>query len=668
IEFMWTEAGPGESPRAAGATHRARKREADWIARRIRQMLEDEEALVVDEHNGQPRPVRQGDVTILFRALSDVQVYEEALSKRGIDYYLVGGHAFYAQQEIFDLVNLFRVLASACDDVALAGVLRSPMFSLKDETLFWLCRGQEDDGLAYGLFAAEPPSELDEEQRDRVHFARDTLTHLRSIKDRVPIAELLREMLRLTAYDAILLGEYLGERKLANVHKILDQARAMDRAGFFTVDDFAEQLSEFVASQPREPLAATQPEASDVVRLMTIHQAKGLEFPVVFVPDLDRRSHAASSGVAFEDELGPVVRLPADEGSQPIGAYDLWRVAHDEAERRESDRLFYVATTRAADYLVLSSSVFNLEEPSGRWLKMLADRFDLENGSLKSELPPGYNLPKVRVTREAPATTTPAEKTSKRAPVAEALQALARSDASEDASIAMRTRPIAPDAGARIEYSFSRLSGAFSRDEQTTSDSLETPAWVPDSAAQLGTLVHNVLANVDFGSAADVANIVEREAARSAIDAGDIVQEAHELCQRLLSAPLATQISRAKQLKREVEFLLRWPPNSSGECDRIVRGYIDCIYQDAEDMWHVVDYKTNRTAAKDVSLTAEHYRMQMGVYALAVEQSLGKPPASLTLYFLRPQIAFEIDWDDAARRNTIEIVNDAIERDIQGSG
>ena len=81
--------------------------------------------------------------------------------------------------------------------------------------------------------------ELDDEQRTCVAFAAGTLAHLRRIKDRVPIAKLLSEVLRITAYDAILLGKYLGERKLANVHKIMEQARTMDRAGFFTLDDLA---------------------------------------------------------------------------------------------------------------------------------------------------------------------------------------------------------------------------------------------------------------------------------------------------------------------------------------------------------------------------------------------------------------------------------------------
>ena len=88
----------------------------------------------------------------MFRALTNVEYYEEALRDHNIDYYLVGGHAFYAQQEIFDIVNLLRAVASPCDEVSLVGVLRSPMFGIIDETLYRLVQASKD-GLAGGFGA-----------------------------------------------------------------------------------------------------------------------------------------------------------------------------------------------------------------------------------------------------------------------------------------------------------------------------------------------------------------------------------------------------------------------------------------------------------------------------------------------------------------------------------
>ena len=112
-----------------------------------------------------------------------------------------------------------------------------------------------------------------------------------------------------TGYDALLLAEFLGERKLANLHKLIEQARQFDAAGIFTLADFITQLAQFVARQPDEPLAATQPESINAVRLMSIHQSKGLEFPVVVVVDLDRPRRGPTGAVAFTPQLGPMVRF-----------------------------------------------------------------------------------------------------------------------------------------------------------------------------------------------------------------------------------------------------------------------------------------------------------------------------------------------------------------------
>ncbi len=312
VEFIWPNARRHrqEAKRAAGrgaATGgrvdcAADSRNARWPAS---SWWHEEDRWKMDRAT----PCRQGDIAILFRAMSDVQHYEEALRRYGIDYYLVGGHAFYAQQEIYDVVNLLRSLVSPADQISLAGALRSPMFALDDETLYWL--GQHPQGLAAGLFADRLPAELTAAQRAACRVCGATLRQLRECKDRMPIASLLNEALALTGYDATLLGEFLGERKLANLRKLIEQARTFDRSGVLGLADFIVQLAEFVAKQPREPLAATHPEDADVVRLMTIHQAKGLEFPVVFVPDISRTKHGEDEAAVWDAELGPLVKLPA---------------------------------------------------------------------------------------------------------------------------------------------------------------------------------------------------------------------------------------------------------------------------------------------------------------------------------------------------------------------
>jgi ATP-dependent helicase/nuclease subunit A len=619
-------------------------------------MLDASEKIVYDTEAA--RAVRPGDVALLFRALSNVELYEEALRRYGIDYYLVGGRAFYAQQEIFDLLNLLRALCSPCDQVSLAGVLRSPFFGLLDETLFWLAR--HPDGLCGGLFADDLPAELDPRQRGPVESAAAVLRELRAMKDRVPIAQLIGEVLSRTGYDAILLAEFLGERKLANLRKLIEQARSFDRSGVFTLADFITQLSQFVARQPDEPLAATHPESSEVVRLMTIHQAKGLEFPVVVVPDVDRARRGSLTSVAFTPQLGPMVKY-----RDTRSGFDLHMLAEADEDRAELVRLLYVATTRAADYLILSAGLRELGSARGPWMELLQQRFDLSSGELRARLPDGYREPKVRVTSTEPPLDARASSARVRPGLGE-LVAEARQTAERGAGrVPQYLAPVPPDAAARRQYSFSRLTGALhERDLPRRADALPSDeSWEPPAVdpVGLGTLVHAVLAEIDFADPGDVPAVVRRHAQRHLPEGEDGLDEPIELVRRFLASPRAAEVAAAEEVYRELEFLLAWPPGNGGEWDgRYLQGFIDCLYRDAAGAWHLVDYKTNRVTAATLAAVAADYEMQMLLYALAAESVLGRPPAELALSFLRPGLEHHFSWDDTSRRRVVELVDRAL--------
>src|SRR5205807_6264277 len=131
--------------------------------------------------------------------------------------------------------------------------------------------------------------------------------------------------------------EPLGDRKLANLWKLLDLARTFDRSGLFGLAEFIDRLGDLVQNQLREEQAATQPEKADVVRLMTIHQAKGLEFPVVIVPDVVATVGGSAQPVArWDADLGCVVRPPTDEEPAPFPAF-AWNVWKCRNELEDAD-------------------------------------------------------------------------------------------------------------------------------------------------------------------------------------------------------------------------------------------------------------------------------------------------------------------------------------------
>jgi ATP-dependent helicase/nuclease subunit A len=621
-------------------------------------MLDSGERIVWDQEAfkaGKPatRPVRAGDVALLFRALTDVEYYEEALRRYGIDYYLVGGHAFYAQQEVFDLLNLLRALESPCDHLSLLGALRSPFFNLLDETIFWLAR--HPDGLFAGLSCESPPSEIDKAQKIQVEFAAKTLSELRAMKDRVPIARLINVALDCTAYDAVLLAEFLGERKLANLYKLIDQARSFDQSGMFTLSDFIAQLAEFIARQPKEPLAATQSETMDVVRLMTIHQAKGLEFPVVVVPDMSWSQRGPDSRTAFTPELGPMVK----DDKSTVG-YHLFSLAEKEEAEAEIIRLLYVAATRAADYLILSSGLDKPGEIKGPWMELLLRRFDLFTGKSLEAAPPDQ-LVKVTLSRP-PLKSEPSEASSRQS-LNKILEKAEKKAKNGEGRLPKYLAPVPPDRAARRQFSFSRLSGAL---HEWTSASIVTLPETEDylepalDPLGLGTLIHAALEEIDFAIPGDFAEIIRRHASLhlACEDCPDVnLTEPIEMIGRFLASPRAAQIAAAREVHRELEFLLAWPPGNPQSGGRYLQGFIDCLYRDPTGHWRIIDYKTNNITAKSLRQEAAKYEMQMLVYALAAEKILKQPPVELALCFLRPGLEYHFDWNDNARKRVVEMVD-----------
>ncbi len=189
-----------------------------------------------------------------------------------------------------------------------------------------------------------------------------------------------------------------------------------------TLADFVARLRTDYRNPPREDEAATTDEAGEAVRLMTIHQAKGLEFPIVVLPDLNRKPPASRAPITFQPDLGPILKPPEDdsivesrEGGESLG-YLLQKQIELREEETEALCLFYVATTRARDALVLSAGMAPDEAPVSPALKLLAGRFDLATGACRTELPLGCNPPSLRVVDQEPAplgTTTHHSKRSR---------------------------------------------------------------------------------------------------------------------------------------------------------------------------------------------------------------------------------------------------------------
>lgn len=676
IEFMFStppDGDPAEEGEAEESTTSetagvaGKRREAEWVARRIQSLLNDKVPRI-RERNRQTgevtlRPVERKDVVILFRAMSDVQYYESALRDLHLDYYVVGGRAFYAQQEVFDLANLCQALDDPDDEVSLIGVLRSPFFSLQDDCLYAL---RQRPGSLGDALQSPPPEWLPEDQQDQLRFAGRVWQELRAAKDRLGAAELLNLAIARTGYDASLLLEFLGSRKLANLGKLIEQARQFDKSGLFTLTDFVDRLRDAVGEEAQEAPAALHPESSNVLRLMSIHQSKGLEFPVVVVADMDRRGNDRSPDVQLDSELGPLLSLGEKFGvrRENLGLKMFQRREQTES-LAETLRLLYVATTRAADLLILSA---HLKQP-GRfthpWLKLLATRFDLETGQVRTAPDArGYSplakysskIPAIFVHHTAPTTIA----TTKSETVSE----LRLSELIESVQSATPAAPpelwgvLPPDIRAPRTFSVSKLETISTPTLEIEQDeaAILLPLVVnePDDgstqtfeelqrgeADQLGTLVHAAIERLQPQAPLPARELIQRSlAVLKRPPRAELIDQAVSCIENFLTSKTFAEMRTGRRLFRELEWSL---PVS----EHVLTGKIDCLYQTSTGEWVLVDYKTNVWPSAD-RLTAfvETYHFQMALYCAAIHRWLGQMPDRVELVGVRggsPSVGIPLD-------------------------
>ncbi|MEW6211669.1 MAG: UvrD-helicase domain-containing protein, partial [Acidobacteriota bacterium] len=339
-----------------------RQAEARLIARRIKEIISGDE--IVHGEDGRLRRAEPGDFALLFQASTYFEIYEQALADAGLPYVTTAGRGFYDRQEIVDLSNLLGFLASPIDNLRLAAALRSPLFALSDETLLRLRRRH---GLLWDALGDESTAMTDDE-RERVEFARKVLTRLRERAGRMSAADLITAALEETGYLATLMMLPGGERRVANVEKFIEQARALPR---LTLLEMVERIEDLKFREAREGEATV--EESGAVRIMTVHKAKGLEFPVVWIVDASYGGGRDRDLATAHQEFGLAVAVKVDgaeaDDLQPA-FFKMVKLVEARAEQSEKKRLLYVAATRARDLMIVSGALRYLRGDD--WLARLA--------------------------------------------------------------------------------------------------------------------------------------------------------------------------------------------------------------------------------------------------------------------------------------------------------
>ncbi|HEY6012007.1 MAG TPA: UvrD-helicase domain-containing protein [Nitrospirota bacterium] len=314
------------------------------------------------------RPADYGDCAILIQSRTRLKEYEAALQSEGIPYRVVGGIGFYEEDEIQAVMNVLFFLWNRDDSFALAAALKSPLFGLTDQDLFDLMR---DNGPLPDALQSRQPSSA------------EMLRGWQRIAGLTPLAELIRVIINET-------GAYIrfGRRNpqaIFNIDKLLDTAREFDRRGYTTLQDFVEWVKNIQRNEQREAAADMNlPGFQRAVSIMTVHKAKGLEFPIVFLPAMAQFPRSLSIGPeALIEEADGVRRMAIKRPDNPVYE-DLWKGDNGEQGEltREHQRLLYVAMTRARDHLIMTGAHGNGKTAvrQNTWLEYLHRDIPMQHG------------------------------------------------------------------------------------------------------------------------------------------------------------------------------------------------------------------------------------------------------------------------------------------------
>jgi len=606
------------------------------LAHRLRQL-----------HDGEN--VGWGEVTLLFRAATGFPTYEDALERAGIPFVTVAGRGFYDRPEVRDLLNGLAALADPTDDLALAGLLRSPAFALTDVALYLLrwrpevgrqgngrARGPRGQGAHASVSPCPPVSlsscplwdalhgpldHLGPDDAVRARWAREVIAELHGLAGRTTVGDLLGRFLDGTHYRAAM---YLagGHRLCRNVDKLLADAH---RSGLVSVGEFLEYVQSLRDVAAREGEAPVEVEGA--IQLMTVHKAKGLEFPVVVIADAAHAAAGPPQPILVSSDLGVVLRLREEKALPAI--YRLASLRDADQEDAESRRLLYVAATRAQEKLIVSGHVKAKRDSTLQlrgWLAWLGKVIGLDQAQLPNPITAPLTLDLDWNGGPLACVVHPAQ---------------GEQETRKPGVLSPSPRPLVSLfpclPGLIAPLTFDTPAGADPKVRERESDppphvwrivptaqKPEGPAWV------VGSLVHTALCHWRFPDQPGLEDFLRPYALQAGLaDPAEIhrtITGARRLLAHFQVHSLYAELDRAER-HHELPYTV--------EVDGAPRyGIVDLLAR-LDAGWTVVEFKTDELRAGadlEAHSRKKGYDRQVGEYVAAVTALLGKRPRALLVF------------------------------------
>lgn len=667
------------------------EKECRFIAGRIGELLAS--GRMAARKDGTLEPLSYRHVVVLLRSMAGkADVLIQALQEGGIPSYAEQSGGYFAAVEVQVMLALLRCIDNPEQDLAMAAVLRSPLVGL-DETALAGVRLAGDGTLWQNLpaFVASLPDGVDEKEDLQQFMA--AFDSWRTYSRRHGVAELLQRLYDDTAYVDFVGAMPGGDVRQANLKALYDRARQYEEAGFRGLFRYLQLMDKMKEDGLDLAPAKVVSEKEDVVRIMSIHKSKGLEFPVVFVADMGKAFNRRDTQdqILFHNRLGIGLKQydPEWRMSYPtliwsgIAAQLRWEGTAEE------ERILYVAMTRARDQLILTGHSSHIDRDWQRWTSRLnpAQAKSYFDWVMPAALAPfgakadaDYARPgaawqdaiwQVRIARAVPAGTVE-EGAYDGEP---RLEALRRGDLtgtpvpywldeqlSWQYAYPQAVRTAAKFSVSEVKRRYQELHSDELQDEADLSvpaaaviptapgedDAFAAlPPWLAGeeaavSGAQRGTALHKALQYIT--PAADQTTATLRHEIDAFVRQGLLSREEAKLVYvpvlaAFCQSDIGRRMAESPELHREYPFTVLLaggdplPETETGE-QILIQGVIDCLFRE-DDAWILVDYKSDRLETADAFRS--RYAVQLALYKRAVEQITHRPVEETYIYSLHLQ-------------------------------
>jgi len=641
--------------------------EARFVAKKILKLLQEDDAYVYK--NGERKKVEPGDIAVLIRNRDVLKPIENAFIEMNIPYIVSSGIGFYQTQEIYDFLNYLEFLVNTNDDVALVGILRSPFFGIKDSEIFRISvygRGSSFwEKVRNYIHRSDDPKPSDDLKR-AVEILEDDLR----VANRMSIPSLIHRIIENTMYNGSVLPMRRGEQIVANIQKLIDIAREFEANGFNNLYDFVEQLRFLSAQHLREGQAGIE-FGLNAVQILTIHSAKGLEFPVVVLPFL---------GEEFKKRANDKFNIDIDYGiGLGIKSKDnlLIENIHKLIKRHkviaEEKRVLYVAMTRARDILILSGAYKN--ENDETYLNWILSSLGLNS---KIDYIPEFEIEdskqgktfKVKIYRYGVDLKDKIEFIGKHFEEP-------KIDETKIFIKPLESRPYGEFFTATQLQAFGlcpmkfylkfRIGLPEPKKEFVFEEEFEdiaTPPYDVDFGDEIlgtvkGRIVHEVLekfkGEIDDEKLKDVISfVIQQNGISNEKKFKALEKYVFEEAKRVLSSEFGKRIFSADEYHTEYEISTKFG-------DGYLMGKIDRLYK-ANGQWEIVDFKTDDIELSEIEQRKKEYEVQLSVYSyllskLYPEQKIYK---SYILFTRFPDKPIEIEHTNETLRDFEKWIDEAI--------